>query len=455
MKLFKCISISILFFQTCYCPTSVFIRNNTPEKLIIRIKSIGLGSGEDYRVKAVSINPWERKSILTMNRHLIPEGNYYFFTTVVPEKLKEAQPIKLVQHFRKPSIGVSKMRYGILDTSAKTVSQILKRGLQRLEWKTVDGSHIDVYCDDFSKFGKSFHDIEYTFSLRPFSGATVDDNKNVLRIAHLNTYMRPLFLFPFDGQLKRAGDIPSAIMGSFEKHKPDVVAFNEVFSTKAESILREKMKSEGYSYVTDVIGKKTPEPSSGGVILFSYWPIKSWEQMKYKACRAEDCAAAKGALFAAIDKNGMKYYIFATHLQADTGDVKKCKQAREKQFKELRAFIDRMIKKYGIKMDEPIIIVGDFNVKKDDKEEYESMIKILRAKDPGHIGYKFSHEGDKAILDYILSVGQSLDGSSVEILRKRFQVPWNRGGPKFNLRFNLSDHEILRARFSCKQKESK
>ncbi len=47
--------------------------------------------------------------------------------------------------------------------------------------------------------------------------------------------------------------------------------------------------------------------------------VKSAEHI-YDHCYKIDCGAAKGALYAKIDKLGKPYHIFATHFQAATED---------------------------------------------------------------------------------------------------------------------------------------
>ena len=138
----------------------------------------------------------------------------------------------------------------------------------------------------------------------------------------------------------------------------------------------------------------------------------------------------------------MRYHLFATHVQADTGDVEQCKEIRDKQFNTLRAFIDHQINLGNIKDDEPIIIMGDFNVKQHDTPEYEKTLETLRAIHPYNIGCNFSHEGVASILDYITYDKDNLQPrhTYLNVMKTRSQVPWNFGGPNLALRFWPSDH---------------
>jgi len=442
-----------LSWQTSYCPTNIYLSNNTPFKLKIKVKVSGdmeLEFGKHFEVKETIIEPWNRERVMEINRHLLPGRllravNYYFETDIEAYKDGEAfdVPATLTQVITVPSVGlVSNMAYGALNGA----SAALEKGLVQLDWKD-DGRHIDVYCDDLA--GGSFHDVEYSFGYRPFFGARFDEWSNILRVLHYNVWMRPLIAFPQDGQVKRAKMIPAMISGWFKDYKPGIVEFNEVFSTKAEKKLRKRMILEGYEYSTNVIGKScntsqgpTKKLGNGGVILFSHWPIEEWDEIQYDDCYAEDCIAAKGALYAVIRKNGRRYHIFATHAQADTGDIEECKEAREKQFKVLRAFIDHYINMEKIKRDESIIIMGDFNVKQHDVKEYEKTMEELRAIHPENIGNPVSHEGEQAILDYIV-----LDRDHpqpkvayLDVMKVRSFLPWNTGGPHFDLRFWPSDH---------------
>jgi len=451
---FKYIFALLLFWQTCYCPTDVYLSNNTPFKLKITVKVSGdmeLEFGEHYEVKETIIEPWNRELIMKINRHKLPgrllrKVNYFFETAIEVYKDGEVflAPVLLEQVLTVPSVGiVSDMAYGVLGGDRP---EMLQKGLVQLNWQD-NGRNIDVFCDDFPS--GNFHDIEYAFGFRPFSSASFDERINVLHLFHYNIWMRPLIAFPHDGQVKRAKMIPPMIPGFFEQFKPDIVEFNEVFSTKAEKKLRKRMDFEGYTYSTEVIGKSfdksekaTKKLGNGGVVLFSHWPIEDWDEIQYSDCYAEDCIAAKGALYAMINKNGVRYHIFATHVQADTGNVEDCKDTREKQFKVLRAFIDHQINVGKIKDEEPIIIMGDFNVKQHDTQEYEKTIEELRGINPENVGCEVSHEGEKAILDYIVFDRDHLHPQTayLNVMKVRSRLPWNTGGPNLAMRFWPSDH---------------
>ncbi len=144
----------------------------------------------------------------------------------------------------------------------------------------------------------------------------------------------------------------------------DVVIAEELMSTDGlqgrRKLFAQQMSKLGYSYqygpILNTLGM------SGGVMIFSHWPLSHQAQYRFPAkdTAGIDSLSAKGVLYAQVNKNGQIYHVFASHTQADEekdGPVKD-RLARERQFYAMHNFIDQQ----QIPATQPVIIAGDLNV---------------------------------------------------------------------------------------------
>jgi phospholipase C len=96
-------------------------------------------------------------------------------------------------------------------------------------------------------------------------------------------------------------------------------------------------------------------------------------------------------VYICINKNGTRYHIFGTHLQADepsSGGVTS-RMIRRSQMQKIKRFIDSK----NIPANEAVIIAGDLNVDMyGSKEEYSEMLQILSAAHPTVEGYPWSFD---------------------------------------------------------------
>ncbi len=215
----------------------------------------------------------------------------------------------------------------------------------------------------------------------------------------------------------------------------DVIALQEVFLDKSVKFLK-KYLSDKYPYVAGPPRRKFALKLTGGVYVFSKYPIKKWFAFNYSACKGWDCLASKGVVVAEIQLPRKKIQVLATHLQAG----RKFQAVREEQYREIREVLDN-IKEENV----PQFIVGDLNTSKK-VHSYKRMLATLQAEDPSgnqefFTSYgdendlaKFRGEGGKGkMLDYILV--RSLRRVKVLQLKvRRFRREWEEN------RRDLSDH---------------
>ncbi len=384
--------------------TYVKLINNTPFTLNID-RTILSGSpfpeGRFSQDSATAIVPGqiiEKALSIERNVGVKKDLTYYFNTTI---NLPKDQKATIAQQI----IGTA--------TDSKIAVSATLPGESGIGWYNDRNPHSKRITSGTDTFVITYYlyytggedDVVYTIDYIDESAFTVDPvGDNGLNVLQYNVYMRsgPLFM---NGQTIRANLIPERI-----KDRYDLIVFNEAFETKPREILIQKLKANGYQYITNVIGyEKGLE--NGGLFIVSKWPIIKKEGKLYKdICTGSDCLAKKGMMYVQINKNGKIYNIFATHTNA--WPDKNSQKIREKQFEMLRDFI----KEQKIPTTQPVLIIGDLNVDMlKYKNEYANMLRTLNATHPEIKGYttatwdaainKIADQSDKNLkefLDYVL-----------------------------------------------------
>ncbi|WP_081385962.1 sphingomyelin phosphodiesterase [Leptospira santarosai] len=224
-----------------------------------------------------------------------------------------------------------------------------------------------------------------------FESATVE-----IKILSHNVFLLPIGLPGWGnwGQNERAERIASS---NYIRNQ-DVIVFDEAFDTNARKILLDGVRSE-YPYQTDVIGRtqedwdatlgnyRSDAFTNGGVVVVSKWPIEEKIQhiFKERGCGA-DFFSNKGFAYVRINKNGRKFHIIGTHVQAqDSACANLGKVSRMNQFNEIRSFIDSA----KIPNNEMVLVAGDLNVIRDSSEYYD-MLSKLNVNKPKYSGVPFT-----------------------------------------------------------------
>lgn len=188
-----------------------------------------------------------------------------------------------------------------------------------------------------------------------------------------NIFLVP-FLYTQSGQWTRAERIPDTLL----KTTPtvDVIVHQEVFLSRFDDFLDEKYNSLGFKYTTNPL-KKLTTLFSGGVRVFSKWPILEEKSLIFSDSKGLQRNLAKGAVYAKIaksaeDNSKHNLHLFALHLHAF--DEQEDLEVRKLQLQELKEFYLNQ----KIPSDEPVIYIGDFNIDLADQSSSET--KVLTEK---------------------------------------------------------------------------
>lgn len=256
---------------------------------------------------------------------------------------------------------------------------------------------------------------------------------DVLSVLAFNVYLLPTDVryIPFMGdrfataQEERAERIPRFLAPY------DVVILEEAFDDDAREILLRGLRADGFLYNTHILGSaykaasgreknrvyqqlppqhacngasgpescdgKTDDfaqggeadglmDQDGGVIIASKYPITRAEELVYDACQGRDCRAAKGFVYARIEKGKARYHVIGTHAQF--GWQPEQRAVRAKQLREIGQFV---LNGSGIPHTEPVIIGGDLNTLRFD---FDTLLDgdSLGILPPALLGYPYTRE---------------------------------------------------------------
>ena len=163
----------------------------------------------------------------------------------------------------------------------------------------------------------------------------------------------------------RARLIPAKLIAE----NPDVIVFEEAFDGAAIRAMRKRLKAV-YPYIAGSDNRKVVSyKRAGGVLIFSKYPLKELESIKYTECSGADCLGNKGAILVEVEHPVQKFQLLGTHMQA--GHKVEIKQS---QYAEAAALIERHTQP-GV----PQFIAGDFNTHKDDTALYDALVTAIKA----------------------------------------------------------------------------
>ena len=256
----------------------------------------------------------------------------------------------------------------------------------------------------------------------------------VLSVLAYNVYLLPSHVrnIPFMGerfalaQEERAALIPRFLAPY------DVIILSEAYDDGARATLLAGLRAQGFRYATRILGTACRAASScdkgtvyeqpltedaprggegdtwfgedGGVLIASRHPIGAAKEWVYADCVEPDCNAAKGFVYARIDKGSERYHVIGTHAQF--GWNAEQRTAKEAQLRAIRQFIEEHS---GIPRSEPIIVGGDFNVL---RHNFDSLLsdEPLGVLEPSFRGHRYSRESrsdwarrGNGYVDYVLA----------------------------------------------------
>lgn len=419
--------------------TNVTFTNNTDEPIVIHTNlattDIDFKRGSGWDAVDDVVQPYESKQVLWFTRHLGLKSDikYEYDFSVSPEASDKSENVVL----RFDVVGSH--YYGSVMTNALqlpsgSMQPVLEnKGLEHYSGHFWHGNYV-VHVRRWKPTTNLFTNVHVVIDKQDTS-VVPEDTNNTLRILTYNTQLQPFYgnvVNDLNQPTERVKDIVPAIT------QYDVVVFQELFDHVLRGEITEAM-TKTYPYHTRVVGDQSSKPWTGGVMIFSKWPIEKEAQIIYNATTGSDSYAAKGAVYARIDKGGLHYNVFGTHLEANRSveDVR----VRRKQLTELENFVDRS----GISSREPVLIAGDMNIDEFSLEaptvyEYLNSVKL------DNLGYQYSSDGlvntmnvdvHRERLDYVLYdkryLTPSVAHNKVFVLRALYdEKMW----PKFD----LSDH---------------
>ena len=257
---------------------------------------------------------------------------------------------------------------------------------------------------------------------------------DVLSVLAYNVYLLPSHVrnVPFLGerfalaQEERAALIPRFLAPY------DVVILSEAYDDGARATLVAGLRDQGFRYATRILGTACRAASScekgavydqalaeeaprggegdtwfgedGGVLIASKHPIGAAKELVYADCVEPDCSAAKGFVYARIDKGSVRYHVIGTHAQFGWNAEQRA--AKTAQFRAILQFIQEHA---DIPRTEPVIVGGDFNVL---RYEFETLIAddTLGVLAPVFRGHRYTRESrsdwvsdGNRYIDYVLA----------------------------------------------------
>ncbi|OGT61385.1 MAG: hypothetical protein A3F14_00655 [Gammaproteobacteria bacterium RIFCSPHIGHO2_12_FULL_43_28] len=425
-----------------YDKTFVTITNNTSRDVNVDIElsttDKHYNDGKDWHEQPVALAPYMSKQVLWFKRdHGINSHEKHQFKISIRHPDYISQPILLdLLEQAKPAYNSTVTTSIILPEQAQATI------LTRDELQTLSGNYwgnsTTVYARRWSTSNKAFDDYQFVIDQPQINSFDTSAN-NKISVLTYNTQLLPIFANAVDDlnqPMLRAKAIPKKIKNY------DAVIFEEAVDDTFRDILTNAMKSY-YPYHTKVASRLPSRLLSGGIILFSKWPIIREDQIAYSKASKYDELVAKGVIYAAISKNGKVYHIMGTHTQAAANKPGESREIRALQLKEWAEFIERL----RIPENEPLILAGDFNVNQfGTNTELNSILTMLNVKLLPNTGHPYSadptintmlHSKSPSRIDYLFyhegHVKPTVAFNKVFILRYlEDQNAW----PKFD----LSDH---------------
>ena len=375
---------------------NVYIQNNTGLTLDISTVQHGdkqLNKGDHWQQTASTLIPWQKKKkALWYNRDSgITWGKTFYFDTTI--KIND-QYIATLQQKLKGTWRFSNLYHS---TQGDDFSHGWSQGYDILENSfSVNGKQYQIkYSADYNGSTSSDDIIYAIHEVTPYDLPNAPNGQS-LKILSYNLYT--ILTNSAADINRRMQALPEAITGY------DVIVFEEAFYNPAREDLINNISGE-YPYTSDILDT-SGYLEDGGVFIASKWPIELEGQFKYDNCSGIDCLSPKGAVYTRVNKQGTKYHIFGSHLQAENSNS--AKAARLAQLAELKNYINLK----NIPTNQAVIIAGDMNVDKlSSQQEYQDMLQTLNASEPAIASYSHAYSDDDATnnmaseqswLDYVL-----------------------------------------------------
>lgn len=419
--------------------THVTFTNNTDQPISVHTDMMtddpDFKKGSNWDEDGGVLQPYESKQVLWFGRHLGLKSNMkYEYDFVVSPHANDKTDSLVLRFDVVGSYYYGSIMANALQLPQSNMKEILKdKGLEHYQGDFWNGSYV-AHVRRWKPSTNFFTNVHIVIDKKDTSSAPLQ-SKNTLKILTYNTQLQPFFAGTVNDLNQpevRLHDIVPVI------HNYDVVIFEELFDHELRDELAEMM-SVAYPYHTRVVGENSDKAWTGGVMIFSKWPIEKEDQIIYQATTGSDAYAAKGAAYARINKGGKYYNVFGTHLEANhaTDNVR----VRRKQLAELENFVDRL----NISANEPVLIGGDMNID-EFSLEVSTLYEFLSSVKLDNIGYQYSSDS----FVNTMNIGSERERLDYVLYDTRYLVPKTAYNKVFVLRalydekmwpkFDLSDH---------------
>lgn len=369
--------------------THVYITNNTAQSITLtpslETTDTNFKQGSGWQGSLTTLSPYETKEVFWFLRNLglKQHQTYLFHCQATGDALKQTLDFRFNV--------VAKSVFG------STVKASWRDDHQTTDWLS-DNTVNQVDIESGQLYAKAWHPATQFFDNyqividQPVAALVEQPAREHLKMITYNTQMMPSIAGVVDhlNQPKqRVKDIPGTMKDA------DVVVMEELFDPGLRETMLELMTRE-YPYNTLVVGDDSHKMLTGGVIIFSRWPIEVEDQIVFREGSGMDDLAAKGVSYARINKNGFIFHVFGTHLQS--GDD--AYAIRQQQLSEMKSFIQSK----NINGNAPVILAGDFNIIKNSAEE-NYLTAMLNVKEDENIGFPYSVDSQTNSMN----VGKSRD----------------------------------------------
>ena len=376
--------------------SSIFLQNNT--SLDLQVSAVQSGthtmSGSEWDLKATEMYPWEmQKEILNTNRDAgIHNGETFYFdvsvwhgtdTFVMQLKLNG----NLIGSDMDHSLKGDGFDHSWYDGSGFQEQSLSFAGIPVTIKYRADGT--DLFFNRNIVFAIHHDTAPYVIDSADFN------NPNVLNVLSYNVQFLPFGVVGLAFAAERGDYIPTEL-----NPWQDVVIVQEAFDdSPRDNNLIPAMTAAGFPHRTDILNNDQFPVWNGGVMIFSRWPIEFEDEYDYRSCdnNAQDCLAAKGIMYARINKLGKKYHVFGTHVEAggNANDI----AIKKEQFGEQRDFIASQ----NIPPTEAVILGGDMNTDAS-SVQYPNLVDSLNPIIGPHLGFHASTAVDRDtgnIIDHV------------------------------------------------------
>lgn len=257
-----------------------------------------------------------------------------------------------------------------------------------------------------------------------------------------------------------------------DRHHYDILCLQEIFDEKIREQLKNNLKDK-YPYMVEKSSDHDILNLNSGMFFASKFPIlrHTFREFHAKSIGTWDAMVDKGIFVACLelgtDDNQRILHVYNTHLQSTESEYK----TREKQLSQVRTFIEKALKtekENNKKFKVSAVLLGDFNVVGDNRDEYKRMMSLLgyptdlyRKLNPNAEGYTWNSkenlliknddadDSDMQRLDFIFTFNnipyaddnrKTEEINGIECKSSDLFIPKKSGLPDLPGECDLSDH---------------